>query len=300
MRVTRLTWIVPALAVSGCATTYNAKWDEKPAAATAAVAAAPTEADATKALSDKADALWAKRDDKQSLAEAIAAYEQLAEKAPSADLFAKLSRAHYLLADGFYAVEGAAEARDAGYQKGLDWATKSLKAAAPAFAEAMAAGKKHPEAIQLAGKEAVPGMYWYATNLGKWAASKGFATRLRYKDDAKSTMDRVKALDAGFFYSAPLRYFGSFEALTAGIAGGSLTKSEENFKAAVEAAPNYLGTKVLWADYLCTKKQDKATYLKLLGEVVAADAKADPEIAPENAIEQAKAKKLLAEVEDKF
>jgi hypothetical protein len=299
MRVTRLTWIVPALAVSGCATTYNAKWDEKPVTA-AAAATAPTEVDATKALQEKADALWAKRDDKQSLTEAIAAYEQLAEKAPSADLFARLSRAHYLLADGFFALEGNTEARDNGYQKGLDWATKSLKAAAPAFAEAMAAGKKHPEAIQLAGKEAVPGMYWYATNLGKWAASKGFATRLRYKDDAKSTMDRVKALDAGFFYSAPLRYFGSFEALTVGIAGGSLVKSEEFFTQAVAAAPNYLGSKVLWADYLCTKKQDKATFVKLLNEVISADAKADPEVAPENLIEQVKAKKLLADVDEKF
>jgi len=299
MRVTRLTWIVPALAVSGCATTYNAKWDEKPVAA-AAAATAPTEADATQALQAKADALWAKRSDKQGLVEAIAAYEQLAEKAPSADLFAKLSRAHYLLADGFYALEGNAAERDAGYQKGLDWATRSLKAAAPAFAEAMAAGKKHPEAIQLAGKEAVPGMYWYATNLGKWAASKGFATRLRYKDDAKSTMEQVQKLDAGYFYSAPLRYFGSFEALTSGIAGGSLVKSEENFKQAVAAAPNYLGSKVLWADYLCTKKQDKETFVKLLNEVISADANVDPEIAPENGLEQVKAKKLLAEVEEKF
>jgi len=284
MRVTRLTWI--------------GEWDEKPVAAAAATA--PTEVDATKALQDKADALWAKRDDKQSLTEAIAAYEQLAEKAPSADLFAKLSRAHYLLGDGHYALEGKAAERDAEYQLGLDWASKSLKAAAPAFAEAMAAGKKHPEAIQLAGKEAVPGMYWYATNLGKWAASKGFATRLRYKDDAKSTMDRVNALDPSFFYSAPLRYFGSFEALTSGIAGGSLAKSEDFFTKAVAAAPNYLGSKVLWADYLSTKKQDKATFVRLLNEVISADARADADIAPENLMEQVKAKKLLEQVEEKF
>lgn len=298
MRVTRLSWIVPALAVSGCATTYNAKWDEKPVAA--AAAAAPTEVDATKALQEKADALWAKRNDKESLVAAIAAYEELAAKAPSADLFAKLSRAHYLLGDGHYALEGKAAERDAEYQLGLDWATKSLKAAAPAFAEAMAAGKKHGEAIQLAGKEAVPGMYWYATNLGKWAASKGFATRLRYKDDAKSTMDRVNELEPTFFYSAPLRYFGSFQALTAGIPGGSLVKSEEYFTQAVAAAPNYLGTKVLWADYLATKKNDRDTFVVKLNEVLAADPNVDPEIAPENLMEQAKAKKLLAEVEEKF
>jgi hypothetical protein len=143
-------------------------------------------------------------------------------------------------------------------------------------------------------------MYWYATNLGKWAASKGFATRLRYKDDIKATMDHVKSLDEMYFYAAPWRYFGSFEAVTAGIAGGSLEKSETNFKKAIELAPNYFGAKVLWAEYLCTKKQDKATFKQLLDEVIAADAKVDPAIAPENTIEQLKARKLLAEIDEKF
>jgi tetratricopeptide (TPR) repeat protein len=246
------------------------------------------------------DAAWEARGDKAKLTEAITKWEAAFEKAPSAELAAKLSRAHYLLGDGYLALEGNAEGRDAEYQKGLDWATRSLTIAAPAFAKAMTEGKKHAESITLAPKEAVPGMYWYATNLGKWAASKGFATRLRYKDDIKATMDHVKSLDEMYFYAAPWRYFGSFEAVTAGIAGGSLEKSETNFKKAIELAPNYFGAKVLWAEYLCTKKQDKATFKQLLDEVIAADAKVDPAIAPENTIEQLKARKLLAEIDEKF
>ncbi len=113
-------------------------------------------------------------------------------------------------------------------------------------------------------------------------------------------MLHVKSLDEGYFYAAPWRYFGSFEALTAGIAGGSLEKSEEAYRKSVELAPNYLGTKVLWADYLCTKKQDKELFKKLLDEVIAADANIDPDIAPENGIEQKKAKKLLADIDERF
>lgn len=282
-----------ALAVSGCATTYEAKWEEKP------VTAAPA-GEAEKTATAEGDAAWAQRGEEARLVEAITKWEAAFEKTPSAELAAKLSRGHYLLGDGYYALANKAEERDAEYQKGLDWATRSLKLAAPEFAKAMTEGKKHADAITLAPKEAVPAMYWYATNLGKWASSKGFATRLRYKDDIKATMLHVKALDEGYFYAAPWRYFGSFEAVTAGLAGGSLEKSEENFKKAVELAPNYLGSKVLWADYLCTKKQDKATYRKLLEEVLAADASVDPAIEPENKIEQAKAKKLLAEIEEKF
>jgi hypothetical protein len=293
MRLSHAMWTFAALSVSGCATTYQAKWDEKPQVAAPA-------GDAQKTAVSEADAAWAQRGDRAKLVEAITKWEAAFEQAPSGELAVKLSRGHYLLGDGFYALEGKAEERDAEYQKGLDWATRALKLAAPDFAKAMADGKKHADSITLAPKEAVPAMYWYATNLGKWAASKGFATRLRYKDDIKATMLHVKSLDAMYFYAGAWRYFGSFEAVTAGLAGGSLEKSEENYKKAVELAPNYLGTKVLWADYLCTKKQDKATYKKLLDEVVAADANVDPDIAPENTIEQAKAKKLLAEIEEKF
>ena len=293
MRFSRAMTLTAALAATGCATTYEAKWDEKPTAA-------PPAAEAVATASSEGDAAWEQRGDKAKLIEAITKWEAAFEKAPSTDIANKLARAHYLLGDGYYVLENNAEGRDAEYQKGLDWATRSLKLSAPEFTKAMAEGKKHPEAIVLATKDSVPAMYWYATNLGKWAATKGFATRLRYKDDIKATMTHVKALDEAFFYAAPWRFFGSFEAVTAGLAGGSLEKSEENYKKAVELAPNYLGTKVLWADFLCTKKQDKATFKKLLEEVIAADAKIDPAIEPENRIEQAKAKKLLAEIDEKF
>ncbi len=294
MRVSNAVWMSAALAVSGCATTYEAKWDEKPAATAA------SETDALIAATAEGDAAWDARADKAKLQEAITKWEAAFEKGGTGELAAKLARAHYLLGDGYYALENNQEGRDAEYQKGLDWATRALKLSAPEFTKAMTEGKKHAEAITLAPKEAVPAMYWYATNLGKWAATKGFATRLRYKDDIKATMLHVKALDENFFYAAPWRYFGGFEAATAGLAGGSLEKSEENFKKSVELAPAYLGTKVLWADYLCTKKQDKETFKKLLEEVIAADAKADPAIEPENNIEQQKAKKLLAEIDEKF
>lgn len=298
MRTLHALAVSTTLALTGCATTYNAKWEEKPAAAPAAVAAAP--ADETQALVAEGDAAWAERSDKQKLLLALEKWEAAAAKSPDATLFAKLSRGHYLLGDAHFTLEKNDEARDAEYQKGLDWATKALKLSAPDFAKAMAEGKKHAEAIALAPKEAVPAMYWFATNLGKWAAGKGFATRLKYKDDIKATMEKVKGFDETFFYAAPWRYFGSFEALTAGLAGGSLDKSEANYKKSVELAPNYLATKVLWADYLCTKRQDKATFKKLLEEVLAADPKVDPQIEPENRFEQEKAKRLLAQIEDKF
>jgi hypothetical protein len=292
----RLASLCLAFWLVGCATTYNANWTEAPPAA----AAAPTADEAMRAAIEEGDALWKERGDKAKLQAAINKWESAATHSADPALLTKISRGHYLLGDGFHALEGNVEQRDSEYQLGLDWATRALKLAAPEFAKAMAEGKKHSESITLASMQALPAAYWYATNLGKWAASRGFATRLRYKDDIKATMDHIKKLDEMYFHAAPYRYLGSFEALTAGLAGGSLEKSEEHFKKGVELAPNYLGTKVLWAEYLCVKKQDKAKFKQLLDEVIAGNASVDPEIEPENKIEQEKAKKLLAKMDDLF
>jgi tetratricopeptide (TPR) repeat protein len=292
MRVLKVSALAAALSLSGCAT-YQANWAEAPKAAAAVD-------DKAKMAIDEGEALWEQRTDKTKLMAAIAKWEATAATTPTVELFSKLSRAHYLLGDGYYNLENNVEARDAEYQKGLDSATTALKLAAPAFAKAMADGKKHAEVINLAPKEAVPAMYWYASNLGRWAATKGFATRLRYKDDIKATIDHVKSLDENFFFAAPYRYLGGYEAQTAGLAGGSLEKSEEYFKKAVELAPSYLGTKVLWADFLCQKKRDKAMFKKLLDEVVAADPKADAQLVAENTLEQEKAKRLLAKIDELF
>ncbi len=311
MRLIVASWSVLTVVVTftgACATTYDEKLGSK-----LEKSASAEESEKSVALVADGDALWKERFDEGKLKQALARWEEAVKLAPSAELATRLARGHYLLGDGHYALADNVEARDSEYQLGLDWANEALKLAAPEYAAAKAAGKKHPEAIKLAGTEAIAPMYWYSANLGKWAASKGFATRLKYKDDLKATMDQVQGLeskDAPFFYGATARYFGGYEAATAGIAGGSLDKSKENFERAIQIAPQYLGTKVLFADFLCPKLQKdtdgdgvadgKKLFQTLLNDVIAADPAADPEIEPENRLEQQKAKKLLAKLDELF
>jgi len=293
------------MSMGGCATTYDEKLNTKLEAT-----ASESEAATAATLVSEADALWAERIDEEKLKMALAKWEQAIKLSPSADLANKLARGHYLLGDGHYALADKVDARDAEYQLGLDWANEALKLSAPEYAAAKVAGKPHAEAIRLASKDAVPAMYWYATNLGKWAAGKGLVTRLKYKDDLFATMTHVKALDEAFFYAAPWRYFGSYEAVASGIAGGDLGRSKSNFEKAIALAPNYFGTKVLFADLYCPKMQKdedgdgqpdgKKLFKQLLDEVIAADAAVDPDIAPENELEQRKAKKLLAKIDELF
>lgn len=283
--------------VAGCATTREAQWNEDDQDANAVDAG-----DQAATLVSEGDALWAERFEQAKLEQALVKWEEAAKLEPSGDLYVKLSRGHYFLGDTHHALAGNVEKRDDHYTKGLDFAERALKLQAPEFVAAMKNGARHRDAITQAPKEAVPAMYWYSTNMGKWAATKGFATMLRYKDDIKATMDHVMALSPDYFYAAPYRYFGAYEARTAGMAGGSLEKSEKMFQEAAEKAPDYLGTKVLWAEYLTVKQgpDGKQKYKALLEEVLAADPSVVPELEPENRMEQAKAKALLAKIDDMF
>jgi tetratricopeptide (TPR) repeat protein len=130
--------------------------------------------------------------------------------------------------------------------------------------------------------------------------AKGFTTVLKYKNKLKAFVDRVVELDPQFFHGAGDRGLGAFYAKAPSFAGGDLGKAHQHFTRSLEIAPNYFGTKLLIAEYYATKKQDKTLYTKILQEVLAADPKVIPEIAPEQMADQVKAQRLLDLTEDKF
>lgn len=253
-----------------------------------------------KQLEASGDEHFKKRFEQPELEKALAKWKEAAEAYPNASINVKLSRGHFFLADAFYGLADNAKMRDDNFTKGLGYAEKSLQYSAPEMVAQVKDGAKWSEAVASASTEAIDGLYWYAVNLGKWAASKGFVTKLRYKDDIKNTMLRVQDLNPDYYYGASQRYFGAFEAATAGLAGGDLEKSNKNFERADQMAPDYLANKVLWAEYWAIKTQNKAKFTQLLNDVLAADPTKNPLLEPENRKEQAKAKKLLAAVEEHF
>ena len=296
-----VTGIALAGLITGCATTREAAWSGEQAGTQAQEAEEGSGADdALAALAAEADAAWNARSDHKQAEQAIAKWTELVQQQPSAETYVKISYAHYFLGNGHYALSGDQAGGDNQFAEGLTAAEKALAISAPGMIEAIGNGEKHVDALEKAPKEAVPALYWHATNLSRWAASKGFATKLRYKDDVKATMVRVKTLDDTFFHYAPYRYFGAFEAATAGLLGGDLNKSTEYFKQASEFAPHYLDTKILWAEYQCKKAVDRDLYVQLLNEVLAADPTVVPELEPENRISQAKAKTMLENVDEYF
>lgn len=288
--------LVPSLAAcSMFAADRESGYQQAPSAPQAAEAQAAA-AGSENARAD-ADAAFEKRGDKAELEKAIGLYEQAVAQAPGdVSLYERLARANYFLADAHLRADAAAQ--EAAYNKSIEWGERCM-ALDPEFKKKVDAGVKADEAAKGLSKEYTGCIYWAAAALGKWATLKGFATRVANKDRIKNWVDTVTQLDATYFYGAPDRYWGAYYAILPGFMGKDLNKSEAHFKKSLEIAPNYLGTKVLMAERLATERSDRKMYKTLLDEVIAADPNAQPDVAPENVAEQAKAKELLDQIDEK-
>lgn len=254
------------------------------------------------ALEQQGEQHWTKRGEETELRAAITAWNQVVELDPSRhEAWVKLSRANYLLADGFLSFdEGRHEDFNRAHEEGIRTAERALVALSPDFGRRMEAGTRIEEAVSVLDRSAVPALYWRSANLGKWASAQGFATVLSYKDEIRAVMQFCIEHDEDYFYAGPHRYFGAFYARAPAFAGGDLTKSEFHFKRALERHPHYFATRVLYATDYAVKAQNRALYEEQLNLVINGNPAEEPAVEPENRIEQRKARDALAQAADRF
>ena len=109
-------------------------------------------------------------------------------------------------------------------------------------------------------------------------------------------------MDNDYYYGAVDRYWGAYYSGLPSFAGQDLERSQAEFKTSLEISPDYLGTRVLYADYWATKNQDQiAVFDEMIQYVLQVDLDAlDPELRPENEAEKLKAEALWAARADKF
>jgi len=240
---------------------------------------------------------WAKRDSKESLLKSLKSFEKIANSNDSYEAMTYLSRGYYLLADGH--LENMDEKKK-NWEIGITWGEKAM-ATNPEFKKRVIDnGEKIEDVLQYLERGQIEAIYWTAVNLGKWGKNSGIATVLKYKAQIKKMINRVGELDKNFFYGAFDRYWGAYYAVAPGFAGGDMDKSIKSFNNAVKTEKYYLGNYVLIADYWAKKKGDKELFIKNLNKVLKMNPNKVREIAPENKIEQRKAKKLLSKIDELF
>jgi tetratricopeptide (TPR) repeat protein len=250
-------------------------------------------------LVSEGDAFWDQRTDPERIRDAIARWEQAVELDPDdGELWAKISRGYYFLADGYLRDDDKAYTE--AMEKGTRAGEEAMMAFSPEFAERMQRGAKVGEGIEVLGPEALDAMYWYATNLGKWAGKQSIAIRLRHRSDIEQTMSRILELDEMYFHAAGHRFFGALYALLPGFAGRDLDKSREHFEKSIALAPNYVATRVLMAENLAVPLRDREMFETQLRFVLDAPDDIIPELVAETLVEKEKARELIAKIDDLF
>jgi tetratricopeptide (TPR) repeat protein len=290
-----------ALATSGCGTGRKAQWDAPatPAAGSSAGGGAAESGGVVEDAAAAGEAAWQQRGTRAGLEQTIARWEAVVAAQPGdGATWARLSRAYYLLADGYHRNEPKSDAYLGTFEKGTAAGERALAALNPEFKARVTKGDKVEEAIKVVGKEGLDAMYWYAVNLGKWSRAKGLAALLGNKDRVKGVITRVLELEETYFHGAPHRYFGAYWSLLP--VGRDLDKSRQHFETSLQIAPDYAGTKVLMAETYAVKQQDRALFQKLLDEVLSMPDDALPDLVPETGIEKEKARELKAKVDDLF
>jgi hypothetical protein len=278
-----------SILVTGCATRI-AGWEKK----SEVTALSATE---VKSFKEEAQKLWKGRADQASLENALVKFERLHATNP-ADLetLIYLTRGYYLLADGHLQ---DVELKKKNFETATSYGEKAMATNA-GFKSSIDSGKSIEDSLPNLTKAEVPAIYWTAASLGKWAKANGIAASLKYKGRVKAMIERVQTLQSDYFYGAANRYWGAFYAIAPSFAGGDLNKSKQNFDQSIKIAPEYLGTKVLYAENYLTKKSLKKEFEEVLKEVLASKFDKHPELGPENTIEKKKAQRLLDKKDDLF
>jgi tetratricopeptide (TPR) repeat protein len=291
------TVIALATSLTACGGSREAIWDRE----TKVAEGAELSTDVSTAIKAEADAAWALRADPVQTKLAIEKWEQaLAASPKDMALLTMLAQAYRFYGDLHQRLAGDKDGMLASLEKGVTLGERAMVASSAEFEGRVKAGEKPENAVSSISIEGQPAMYWYSVCLGKWANEQGIAALLKYKERIFKIMERVLALDPTYYYGAPHRYFGVYFAKAPGFAGGDMGKAKEHFLKSIELAPDYLATKVLYAEFWATKEDEEELFYELLDQVIAGDATKIPEVAPEQVFEIEKAKRLKAEGEDIF
>ena len=245
------------------------------------------------------DAAFAQRADRAQLEAAIARWtEAIALKDDDWRTYEKLARACYTLADAYLVFEkDASDDARARFRKvledGYTYAQRGIAAENPAIEQRLATGVDLKDAVALADRDGAGLLYWYATNLGKWATDQSLDVMVTVQDRSFAVMSKVLELDAAYFYGAADRYFGAYFAIAPSFAGGDLDQAWSHFQASLKHAPDYLATYNMIAEFYAPKKRDAALFDAMIQKVRDTPVDAIPELAFEAALEKKKAELLV-------
>ena len=187
------------------------------------------------------------------------------------------------------------------YERGKDFGIRAIQTFGPMKKAMNAPFPEFKKALARLGNKSVPALFWTAFSWAGW---------LNLNADDPSAIIALPKIEALAHRAIELDddfYFGSAHALLAvlqssrpAMLGGSDAIAKEEFAKAFAIAPNYLMSKVLFAQYYCRRINDPHFFESTLNDIIFSDPSLLPNARLANELAIRRAKLLLGKKGELF
>lgn len=242
------------------------------------------------------------RDDEGALRQAIVALREALELDPSdAVRWVLLARALHFLGECHIGLLPARRAEvEVTFEEAFHAAENALASSSRGFARAMQRGHPFERTLHHFQADAVPALYWRSVSLGRWASLQGKPMLLSYEAEIRGAINRSVALAPEYHHGGPHRFLGTYFAHAPAFAGRDLARSRYHFDRALEIAPDYYPTRVLFAREYAVAARDREAFEDALRHVIEGDPDRLEGAGPENRCAQRSASKLVQRADELF
>jgi len=187
------------------------------------------------------------------------------------------------------------------YQRGRDYGLDSLATDSSMNAAMSAPFPKFEKAVKGLGKKRIDALFWTAFNWANWInLNRDDVSAVVAIPKIQVMIDRVIQLDPNYYYGSAHAFKGIMACTRPAMLGGDMALAQQEFSVAMGADPNYLMTKVLYAQFYARQQNDAALFRKELTDVKTADPQALPAQALSNKLAIMRAELLLKKEKELF
>ena len=157
-------------------------------------------------------------------------------------------------------------------------------------------------AVQSISPGEVEKIFWAGYGWATWIGfSKGAPAAVADLPKVEELMQRVLALDEGFYHGGAHLFLGIDYGSRPVMLGGRPEVSREHFEKALALSERrFLPVLVAYAEYYAKQTLDRELYVRLLEEALAFDLASAPDLTLPNVLAKRRAQRLLAQVDEFF
>jgi predicted anti-sigma-YlaC factor YlaD len=186
------------------------------------------------------------------------------------------------------------------YGRGRDHGLRGLEAVHPGFGDALRRAPR--EAVRQCRRNDVPLLYWTAA---AWAsaiaAGKDQPELIAGLPAVEALIDRALELDEAYDSGAIHSFLTAYELVRPGATGDPVVRARVHYERALLLTGGaHSGPLLAYAENVCVQQQDRAQFESLANRVLAIDPDARPEWRLVNLVLQARARWLLARIDELF